>query len=112
MRACVRKCVHGGAARRDSSFLLIEFNYAIGAALAGNLPFPNMAARFSFIFDQDSPPPSENEVFLFKNKVLLVLGTKQAAGSPLLRVWLPDSHSFKTFLHGFETRSGGQYLPV
>jgi hypothetical protein len=94
MRACVRKCVHGGAARRDSSFLLIKFNYAIGAALAGNLPFPNMAARFSFIFDQDSPPPSENEVFLCKNKVLLVLGTKQAAGSPLLRIWLPDSHSF------------------
>jgi hypothetical protein len=71
-----------------------------------------MAARFSFIFDQDSPPPSENEVFLCKNKVLLVLGTKQAAGSPLLRVWLPDSHSFCTFLHGFETGGGGQYLLV
>jgi hypothetical protein len=83
-----------GAARQDSSFLLIKFNYAIGAAFSGNLPFTSLAARFSFILDQDSPPPSENEVFVCKNEVLLVLGTKQVAGSPLLRVWLPDSHSF------------------
>jgi hypothetical protein len=94
MRASVRRLEPTGGRPFFSSFLLIEFNYAIGAAKTVGLLISNMAARFSFIFDTGRPSPTVFEQFLCKNEVLLVLWTKQATVGLLFRLSLPDSHSF------------------
>ena len=38
------------AVRPNSSFLLLKFNYAIGAALAGNLPFSEFGCQILIHF--------------------------------------------------------------